>query len=156
MKKILYWSVITFLLSCANDDEVFMENDFQSGWHTDSLATFIFHPTDTVSLFSTQINLRHTEKYPYQNLIVFVHFSTPMGETTTDTINCMLADNFGKWIGKNTGDVLDFSVLYKDSVQFNTSGDYKISVEQAMRYGNLPNIELLEEVLSVGISIKKR
>ena len=34
--------------------------------------------------------------------------------------------------------------------------EYKIEIEQAMRYGELPKIEMLKGIVSIGVSIRKR
>ena len=54
------------------------------------------------------------------------------------------------------GDILDFTQIYKDSIVFKTEGNYKIVIEQAMRYGELPSIKSLKEIVSVGVCIKEK
>ena len=54
------------------------------------------------------------------------------------------------------GDILDFTKIYNDSILFETNEEYKIEIEQAMRYGELPKIEMLKGIVSIGVSIRKR
>ena len=54
------------------------------------------------------------------------------------------------------GDILDFTQSYKDSIVFKTKGNYKIAIEQAMRYGELPSIKSLKEIVSVGVCVKRK
>ena len=87
---------------------------------------------------------------------MFIHIITSDGQTSTDTLECILADNTGKWNAKGVGDILDFTQIYKDSIVFKTKGNYKIAIEQAMRYGEFPSIKSLKEIGSVGVCVKEK
>ena len=155
MKKGLVALIVFSLFSCTNNLVFQVDKEIGTAWHTDSLATFHFQISDTLSVYSSELNIRHTIAYSYQNLYVFVHTTTPPGKTTTDTINCFLADKSGKWKGKGMGDVLNYSTTIKEKETYESSGKYKIAIEQAMRYGKKPKIDLLKEILSIGVSVKK-
>ncbi len=144
------------LFSCTNNLLFKADKEIKDGWHADSIIVFQFNISDTTNIFYSEINIRHTISYPFQNLFVFLHNTNPLGQTTTDTIECVLADKTGKWKGRGVGDILDFTKRYNDSILFETSGEYKIEIEQAMRYGELPAIKYLEEIISVGVCIKKK
>ena len=108
------------------------------------------------NIFYSEINIRHTISYPFQNLFIFIHSTDPYGQTTIDTLECVLADITGKWNTKGVGDILDFTQSYKDSIIFKTKGNYIIAIKQAMRYGELPSIKLLKGIMSVGVYIKEK
>ena len=143
------------LFSCTNNVLFRGDKEIRDGWHADSTIAFHFKISDTINIFYSEINIRHTISYPFQNLFVFIHSTTPDGQTTTDTLECVLADIMGKWKAKGVGNIIDFTQIYKDSIIFKTKGKYKIAIEQAMRYGELPSIKSLKEVVSVGVFIKK-
>ena len=147
--------VVFSLLSCTNNFLFKADKEIKDGWHADSTIVFQFNISDTTNVFYSEINIRHTISYSFQNLFVFIHSITPDGQRSTDTLECILADNTGKWNAKGVGDILDFTQIYKDSIVFKTKGKYKIAIEQAMRYGELPSIKSLKEVVSVGVFIKK-
>ncbi len=155
MKKGLVALIVFSLFSCTNNVIFQEDKEIGTAWHTDSLVTFHFQISDTLTPYSSKLNIRHTIAYSYQNLYVFVHTTTPIGKTTTDTINCFLADNSGKWKGKGMGDVLTYSTTIKEKETYESSGEYKIVIEQAMRYGKTPKIELLKDILSIGVCVKK-
>tara|TARA_B100001175_G_C19458628_1_gene615293 strand:+ start:936 stop:1409 length:474 start_codon:yes stop_codon:yes gene_type:complete len=127
-----------------------------STWHTDSVALFEFEVRDTTSNYSSELNIRHTVEYSFQNLFIFIKTVTPKGENIIDTVECILADKNGKWHGTGIGDIVDFSMEFNHSTPFRISGIYKIELEQAMRYSKYPYIEFLEEIVSVGIDIRKK
>lgn len=155
MKKGLFGVIFFSLFSCTNNVVFQADKEIETSWHTDSLATFYFQISDTISTYSSELNIRHTIFYSYQNLYVFIHTTNPAGKTTTDTINCYLAEKTGKWKGKGIGDILSYSTAIKELAAYENRGEYKIEIEQAMRYGKTPKIEFLKEVLSVGVCIKK-
>ena len=155
MKQGVIVLVVFSLLSCTNNFLFKADKEIKDGWHADSTIVFQFNISDTTNVFYSEINIRHTISYPFQNLFVFIHSTTPDGQTTTDTLECVLADIMGKWKAKGVGDIIDFTQIYKDSIVFKTKGKYKISIEQAMRYGELPSIKSLKEIVSVGFFIKK-
>jgi len=127
-----------------------------SVWHTDSVALFEFKVNDTTSYYSAELKIRHTVEYPFQNIFMFIKTVTPKGEYLVDTVECILADKNGKWHGTGIGDIVDFSMKFNPSTAFETSGIYKIELEQAMRYGKYPYIEFLEEIVSLGINVRKK
>ena len=156
MKQGVIVLVVFCLLSCTNNFLFKADKEIKDGWHADSTIVFQFNISDTTNVFYSEINIRHTISYPFQNLFVFLHNTTPLGQTTTDTIECVLADKTGKWKGRDVGDILDFTKMYNDSILFETSGEYKIEIEQAMRYGERSKIELLKEIISVGLCIREK
>ena len=156
MRQVVFVLVVFSLLSCTNNFFFKADKEIKDGWHADSAIVFQFNISDTTNIFYSEINIRHTISYPFQNLFVFLHNTNPLGQTTTDTIECVLADKTGKWKGRGVGDILDFTKIYNDSILFETNEEYKIEIEQAMRYGELPAIKSLEEIISVGVCIKKK
>ena len=120
MKQGVIVLVVFSLLSCTNNFLFKADKEIKDGWHADSTIVFQFNISDTTNVFYSEINIRHTISYPFQNLFVFIHSITPDGQTTTDTLECILADNTGKWNAKGVGDILDFTQIYKDSIVFKT------------------------------------
>ncbi|MBC8265366.1 MAG: gliding motility lipoprotein GldH [Flavobacteriales bacterium] len=157
MSKLVIILLCFSLFSCKNNILFKADKELKNtNWHTDSLAVFEFDVSDTISTYLAEINIRHTIDYSFQNLFIFIHTKMPNGQFTNDTIECILADKNGKWKGKGIGDILDFTKIYKQDIIFKTKGNYKIEIEQAMRYGKLSNINLLEEIVSVGVCVREK
>ncbi len=106
--------------------------------------------TDTVSPVAFYINVRHADGYPYSNLYMFIRTDFPNGKKAIDTLECPLADETGKWLGKGLGDIYDCQILFKKRTRFPISGKYKFTIEQAMRVDKLPLI------MDVGLRIEKQ
>ena len=64
-----------------------------------------------------------------------------MKNKSTDTLNYILAEPNGAWLGKGFGETKEILFQYKLNYKFPANGDYSINVIQAMRNDNLPGIE---------------
>lgn len=123
-------------------------------WENTLKPTFSFDITDTLSGHNVFIDVRHTGDYAYSNLYLFVDLEGPGGRTKRDTVECLLADPMGRWLGKGTGFIFasrtrDAKVLYRLGNRFPQAGRYAITLEQAMRDDPLPGI------IDVGVSIER-
>lgn len=129
--------------------------DEDKGWAKNYQPKFEFTNTDTNQLCDVYINVRNAESYPFRNLFMFLHTTNPKGIKTTDTIECVLADDKGKWIGSGMGDLYDNVIIYKKNTRFKQLGKYTFSYEQAMRYGDKNIIDPLPLIMDVGITVEK-
>lgn len=118
-------------------------------WHMDSLIYFEVPITDTVSLHNFYFNIRHNTDYPYSNIYLFISTQFPNKQISRDTIELILADKKGKWIGKGIGKIKDNQVLLRKNLRFPRKGNYTFGIEQAMRSIELKGIE------DIGIRIEK-
>jgi gliding motility-associated lipoprotein GldH len=59
-----------------------------------------------------------------------------------DTIQFILAENSGKWIGNGIGNLREIAYLYRRSTRFPEPGEYMITLEQAMRLEEIPVSEV--------------
>jgi gliding motility-associated lipoprotein GldH len=103
-----------------------------------------------VSLHNVYINIRNASGYAYSNLYLFLDTKYPNNSMSRDTIECILADPSGKWLGDGSGDIWDNQILFKKNVRFKQIGTYKFRYEQAMRMPKLPMI------MDVGLRIEKQ
>lgn len=119
-------------------------------WKTENKIFFETKISDTISLHNFYINIRNSGKYQFSNLYVFVDAFSPAGKIQRDTIECILADAQGKWLGKSgSGSVWENQILFKKNVRFPKEGKYVFRFEQAMR------AKELEHILDVGLRIEK-
>lgn len=66
-----------------------------------------------------------------------------------DTMECILANADGKWLGNGLGDIWDNKFLFKKNIKFQKPGTYEFVFNQAMRVDSLPMI------IDAGLSIEK-
>jgi gliding motility-associated lipoprotein GldH len=137
------------LISC---DRAMVYDDFQriedGSWAWDDPAEFNFSISDTSGFHDILIHLRHSTEYPMSNLYLFVHVTGPSGQELSDTLQMLLAENSGEWIGRGVGNLREIGYLYRKNTMFPEPGEYSISIEQAMRLPELP-------VSGVGVRISK-
>jgi gliding motility-associated lipoprotein GldH len=104
---------------------------------------------DTNNKYNVYITIRNSSSYDFNNLYLFIDIHSPMKITERDTIDCILADADGKWMGNGLGDIWDNKILFKSNVRFQKPGIYEFVFNQAMRADSLPMI------MDAGLSIEK-
>jgi gliding motility-associated lipoprotein GldH len=153
MKYYPYLLFFIGFLVCSCQTPAFFEQNSSinnSVWNVQDKLIFDFQIEDTLAFYDLYINVRNTGKYKFSNLYIFSDTKFPDGEIYRDTIECILADLSGRWLGSGIGDVFDNRILYKPNVHFNIAGQYQITFEQAMRQPEL------SEIMDVGLRIEKK
>ena len=151
MRNLALIGTIVMFISCDNSIVFEEYKSFENqNWNTDSAVVFNYSITDTTSKNTIKIKLRHTVDYEFQNLFLFVEADV------IDTVELMLANKEGMWLGSGIGDVREFEFEYQNAKLFSKKGNYSFKIEQAMRYGVTEKIQVLNNVLDVGLSIEKQ
>ena len=117
-------------------------------WNNKNIMVYGVEISDTIHPCNVYVNVRNASDYPFCNLFLFMETRYPSGKLSKDTLECVLADASGKWLGKGSGDIWDNQILFKKNVVFKQKGKYFFNLEQAMRLQNLP------QILDVGIRIE--
>lgn len=148
--SILLLGAVTTLLSCGEPPFYEETRTLEShSWPADEELTFTFDIQDTQTAFDFLVNLRHSEAYPYSNLYLFMQLDFPNGKKSIDTLECVLADERGKWNGKTPGSLVDHRIIVNGRRIFPLKGEYTVHIKQAMRQDPLP------EIYDVGFALKK-
>ncbi|MEN8229005.1 MAG: gliding motility lipoprotein GldH [Bacteroidota bacterium] len=136
--------LLIILLSSCDPDMVFDQytqtDDGLWSWH--DAKEFNIEIADTVTLHNIYLQIRHTVEYPMSNLYMFVYVKGPSGQLLKDTVNLILANPDGKWIGSGTGNLRELRLLYRQHTKFGQSGLYTFTLEQGMRNPELPITDL--------------
>lgn len=148
----LFLSCILISLIACDSKRVYEQNvdipDYI--WDKENPIYFDVPIVDTVSLNNVYINIRNASAYGFSNIYLFLDTKYPDNTISRDTIECILADQAGKWLGDGSGDIWDNQILFKKNVRFKQIGTYKFRYEQAMRMPKLPMI------MDVGLRIEKQ
>ena len=132
---------ICFLVSCGKE---IVYSEFQPVqdklWDKSKEYFFNFEIMDTSIPYNISLQLRNNDMYPYQNIWVLFEESQPAGTTTKDTIEYMLADDFGKWKGNGIS-LFQNRIPIKNSYIFPDTGKYSINIRHGMRDEKLKGIE---------------
>lgn len=133
--------LVLFLSSCNKNIVYSKYQTFEDAqWYAKDKAVFDLEITDTQTLNNISLMVRHADTYPYNNLFLFVTTKYPDGKVLTDTMEVILANSKGEWLGSGVGDIFDFKVPIKKNVRFPLGGKYQFVFEQAMRVDPLPMI----------------
>jgi gliding motility-associated lipoprotein GldH len=140
--------LLFLIISC--DNKRFYEKNLSiknEVWNVNDKPYFEVEVNDTVSLFNFYINLRNSSSYEYSNIYLLLNTYYPNGQQSRDTIECILADSRGYWLGKGT-EIIEHQILFKRRVRFPMIGLYRFEFEQIMRKDNL------EDILDIGLRIE--
>lgn len=118
-------------------------------WYRDSALRFDLPVGDTARSYNLVLDVRSSTDYRFQNLYLFIDIVAPNGAALRDTLECFLADDMGRWLGRGHGAIRDNRYLYREGARFAMPGSYSISVQQAMR------VEALTGVAGVGIRMEE-
>jgi gliding motility-associated lipoprotein GldH len=105
--------IILFILSSCGPNAVYEGSyDFNDhSWGSGESPSFSYVCTNTTDKYNFIVTLRTTTDYEYSNLWVFMYTKNPSGELRKDTLNFPLAELNGKWLGKNTGSLIEHEIL---------------------------------------------
>ncbi|HNS30377.1 MAG TPA: gliding motility lipoprotein GldH [Tenuifilaceae bacterium] len=143
MNRLLFSLVVAFLALASCHEVALYDSNYDvkgNVWSVDSTARFLVSVSDTVSPHHIFVNVRNTTDYPYSNLFLFIHTTSPAGASLRDTLECTLADKKGNWLGKGFGALRDSRIPYKRYVRFPEQGIFTIEIEHGMRTRNLQGI----------------
>ena len=150
-RKLQFLLLILFVLQSCDPGRVYEKNiRIPDGiWSQDNVIQFEVMIEDTSSSHNMYVNVRNTSLYPTSNLYLFIKTTAPSGHSVEDTLEVILADDSGKWLGSGLGDIWDLQQLYKQNIRFAQKGKYVFEYEQAMRAEQLPF------VLDVGLRVER-
>lgn len=134
--------LLSFLIASCSGNIVFQEAKElpADGWNKDSAAVFNYNSTDTSAMYNIIIDIRNDGNYRYQNFWLFVNSVSPDSISFRDTLECVLADNYGKWIGKGGGTLHQLPVSFMHRIKFPQLGTYSFELKQGMREDYLTGI----------------
>jgi gliding motility-associated lipoprotein GldH len=138
---ILFIFLILMFISC-DSNRIFEEHiSLKDGtWSARNKLQYNVAISDLLSRYNVYLNVRNGPEYQYSNLFVFMNTTYPDGKIARDTIELTLADYDGRWLGSGMGSVKFSKFLFQKNLQFKQTGNYRFTVEQAMRVSELKGI----------------
>ena len=115
-----------------------------SNWNIDEEAQFEYAISEIDADYQMIIYIRHTERYPYQNMWLFIE-----DKGRIDTIEFYLSDDRGQWLGDKHHGFIEMPVLYEEDKHFPDTGIYHLSIQHGMRDS------VLRGVTDIGLEIIK-
>lgn len=149
--KFLVLASIILLASCMGSS-IYHENlgIKQGKWNSGDSLVFKALVVDTLQPYSIFLSMRNNGSYGFSNFYAFITTHAPSGSERTDTVEFLLADKHGRWLGKGFGDLWLNSRPFKIGIRFPHTGIYIFTVKQGMR------AEKLEGIMDFGIRIERK
>lgn len=156
--KITIGILLMILLISCDSKRVF--DDYKSvpngSWNKNKKISFTFSITDTLVKRNLFINLRNNNNYAFSNLFLITEMKFPDKQKIIDTLEYDMADKTGKFLGEGFTEIKENKLFYKEQIVFPTTGEYTISISQAMRKnGEVEGLESLKGITDVGFRIEK-
>lgn len=144
--------ILSFILTrCVDSNIVSFETHSipKQIWNYKDTISFKADITDIDHWYDFYVDIRNAGNYPYSNLFLFFTTKYPDNKITRDTVQEILANDNGKWLGKGLGDIKDNRFLLRKGLRFPVKGTYTFKFVQAMRLTNLIGIS------DIGLRIEK-
>lgn len=151
LKYICFLLTVLLVFVACSSNTTYHENKMvgKPDWHADSILTFRFDVSDTISVYNINISTRNLEAYPYSNIWFFVKITAPDLSEVSDTVEYQLAETSGKWLGTGTGGVYSNQFTFRKNIFFPLAGSYTIDIQHGMRNKSLKGIS------DIGLSVEK-
>lgn len=146
-KLTLSLCVLLLFSSCGGSLYDKMKPINAEAWNMNDPIKFDIDIQDTKNPYDFYITLRHNTNYAYSNLYLFVSTTTPKDSTKQDTLQFILADEAGEWLGDGRGKLRSYEFLTGKSYVFTDPGLYSFEFRQAMRD------TVLQGISDIGIRI---
>ncbi|CAK7073168.1 MAG: Gliding motility lipoprotein GldH [Parabacteroides sp.] len=141
LKRFLVISIAILLSSCENKA---LYDQYQiidkTSWEDDKVYYFTFRVEDTSTPYNLTLQIRNNNLYPYKNLWLFCNEELPIGPLKRDTIECILANEAGKWRGHGIS-LFQSGFPIRTNYLFPYPGQYTFSFRQAMREKTIKGIQ---------------
>lgn len=138
------------LMACNSNRLYKQETDIPNNvWDYTKPIEFTLNVQDNSIPYDLNLLVRHGSLYPSSNLWLFVSTSSPSGKSQTDTVECLLTEPKGAWLGDGMGDIWDLTIAYKRGIKLVETGTYKMKITQGMRMEQLP------QIMSIGVEVNR-
>lgn len=159
IKKNSIWALTGMVLllatSCDRSRVFDQYTSISGGWNKKDTIKFQIAELDTVPYYNLYFNIRNNEEYAFSNLFLISEMKFPNGKVITDTLEYMMANPKGEWLGEGFGDVKENKLFYKERIRFTEQGTYEVQLRQAMRKnGEVNEINSLKGITDVGFRIE--
>jgi len=154
IKKSLFFLLFIICLGscCAPYHLEFTE--FSEGWKNTEPAEFNFKGDLTSKNMS--LILRHNNDYDYANIFLITELSSTHSLTQTDTLEFLLSNPSGQWLGDKKLTLIECKLPYKQSVILVKDSLYSLKVRTSMRLNDhVKPIANLEGIIGLGLLIEE-
>lgn len=141
MRLVLF--IFSVLLISCDTSVVFEQNTpiSEGVWEAKNAVSFTVDIKETLQPKNLYFNLRNDQTFKYSNLYVLSELELPNGKTEKDTLEFILCDRSGKWLGNASGGLVTHQIMFQRKVSFPKKGNYTFKFSQVMRDAKLAGIK---------------
>jgi len=132
-------SLIMTSTSCEKN-QAFLYDFHNNIWSSTDSVLFSFNIFDTLSPKDISFFLRNNVDYPYRNIFLFVEISNEQKVVETDTVQYLISNKYGQWLGRGFGKTRDNYYIFKKDYQFENAGNHIVVIRHGMRKNNLNGV----------------
>ena len=147
-RQMIVYSLCVICVTCTRSAYYEKYQTIDTQWDKNKEYFFIYEIEDNSVSYNLSLEIRNNNLYPYQNLWLFCSEEQPEGSVVRDTIECLLADDFGKWHGSGIS-IYHLSIPVRTGYTFPHTGQYTFNIRQGMRD------DLLRGIEQIGVRIEK-
>ena len=147
--------IFSKLMGCIDSNAIRIDKDILNGWDIENSIKFEIN--DTID-FSSNIffHVRNYDEYRFSNIFLISSLKSKQKIYETDTLEYVMADSKGEWLGEGFSRVKESKLLWKRNWKPNFLPPYIFEIKQANRkIGQIKADKKLYGILSFGLSIEK-
>jgi len=130
--------------SCTGNIYSHEEQLAEDTWGYNDSLTYTFSIPDTAQLYTMELDVKHTDAFPFENCYVKIKSRYPDKTTKVDVLSLEFADPSGSWMGEKSGDYLLAPIAIQPVAKFKEKGTYSMTFFQNTRRVILPDIHSLK------------
>ena len=154
IKKSLFFLLFIICLGSCSAPYHLEFTEFSEGWKNTEPAEFNFKGDLTSKNMS--LILRHNNDYDYANIFLITELSSTHSLTQTDTLEFLLSNPTGQWLGDKKLTLIECKLPYKQSVVLVKDSLYSLKVRTSMRLNDhVKPIANLEGIIGLGLLIEE-
>ena len=147
--------IFSKLMGCIDSNAIRIDKDILNGWDIENSIKFEIN--DTIDFPSNIFfHVRNNDEYPFSNIFLISSLKSKQKIYETDTLEYVMADSKGEWLGEGFSRVKESKLLWKRNWKPNFLPPYIFEIKQANRkIGQIKADKKLYGILSFGLSIEK-
>jgi gliding motility-associated lipoprotein GldH len=129
--------------SCTGNIYSHEEQLAEDTWGYNDSLTYTFSIPDTAQLYTMELDVKHTDAFPFENCYVKIKSRYPDKTTKVDVLSMNLP-TFRQLDGEKSGDYLLAPIAIQPVAKFKEKGTYSMTFFQNTRRDSLPGIHSLK------------
>ena len=148
MKPFISCIVIIYIMVLfgCNKSNSFTHSFHENHWNFEDSIVFNYNIDDVSKNYNIELFFRNNLNYPYRNLYLFLEVHYFDSVIKRDTLEYLITDNYGKWLGRGLGKTRD-NYFLENMAASEGEGKYKFIITHGMRKNPLIGVN------NIGIKI---